>query len=77
MRLTRHLAAAAALSLTAAPALADTNPAASLSLSHSSRAGGHSKHGNDLLGSGIIIAVVAVVAIGVGVGVAASNSSSN
>lgn len=78
MRLNKYLAAAAALSLSTAPALADTvNPASSLSLSHLARAGSHSKHHNDLLGGGLIIAVVASVAVVVGVVVVANNSSSN
>ena len=78
MKLTKYVAAAAALSLAAAPALAESaNPAASLSLSSSARAGdATSKHDSDLLGGGLIIAIIAGVAIIVGVVVVADNSSS-
>lgn len=68
LRFTKYLAAAAATSLAVAPAMAAPyNPAASLSLGKSVRAGSTSKHQNDLLGGGIIIAVIAIVAVGVGV----------
>jgi hypothetical protein len=73
MRLTKYLAAAAALSLAAAPAFAD--PAASTA--QVSRAHSHAKHKSDLLGGGFIIAIIAATAVVVGVVVVADNSSSN
>lgn len=77
MRLTKYFAAAAALSLAAAPALADPAPSAATSLSHTSRVGGHAKHANGLFGGGIIIAIIAASAIIIGIVIVADNSSSN
>ena len=76
MRVGKFIAAAVAATLAAAPALAD-NPASSLSLAPSARAGSTSNHHkDDLLGGGLIIAVVAAAAVIVGVGVGADDNGS-
>lgn len=66
MRLGKYLVAAAAVSMTVAPAMA-ANPAASLSVSKSVRASAPTAKGNKLAGGGILAALIAagVVAIGV------------
>jgi hypothetical protein len=75
MRLGKYLAAVAAVSMAAAPALAaPANPAASLSVSKSVRAGSPSAK-NSKFGGGAIIAVVAIIAIVGGVIAATSGDS--
>lgn len=72
----------AALSLSAAPALAApiANPAASLSISNVSRTASPSAHKSDLAGSGLLLAIVAAAVVVAGIVVIASsddNSDSN
>ena len=60
MALTKIIATAAAASLAAAPAMAaPNNPAASLSLGKSVRAGSTAKHSDGLRSGGIIALVIA------------------
>jgi len=68
MKIKSSLAALAAMSLAASPALAATaNPASSLSIAKSARAGASAKKSNELAGAGLIAAIIGagVVAIGV------------
>jgi hypothetical protein len=70
-----YLAAAAATALVAAPvAAAPTNPAASLSVSKSVRAGAVTGKKDKLAGSGILIAVLAAAAVGAGIYVAVDSN---
>lgn len=66
--ISKYLAAVAATALVAAPvAAAPSNPAASLSVAKSVRAGSATTKKSELAGGGIIIALLAVVAVGAGV----------
>ncbi|QDZ09054.1 hypothetical protein FPZ24_05305 [Sphingomonas panacisoli] len=77
MRLGKLAAAVAAISMTAAPALAaPVNPAASLSVSKSVRASAPAKGTNKFGGAGAVVAVVAVLAIVGGIVAASSDSKS-
>lgn len=82
MTVSKVLAAAAAASLMAAPALAaPVNPAASLSVVKSVRAstpvGKASQLNGGLFGGGGFIAVIAVVAVIVGIVLVADDNNSN
>lgn len=71
----KYLAALAATALAAAPVMAaPANPAATLSVSKSVRAGSVSAKKDKLAGGGIIVAILAVVAIGAGIYVVADNN---
>jgi hypothetical protein len=75
----RHaLGMASAVSLMATPALAaPANPAASLSLAPSARAGSTSSHKSDLLGGAGLFAVVIVAGVAAIVAVAVSNNDND
>ena len=76
MRLGKFIAAAAAVSMAAAPALAaPANPAASLSISSSVRASAPSAKSSKLHGSGVVVAVIALAAIVGGIVAATSGHS--
>lgn len=78
MRLTKYLMAAAAVSMTVAPAMAaPVNPAASLSVSKSIRAGTTTASENDALGGGILIAVLAAAAVIGGIVIIADGDDDN
>ena len=82
MKIKTILAAAAAASLMAAPAMAaPTNPAASLSVTKSVRAGAPagkaSRLSGGLFGGGTIIAVIAVAAVIVGLVLVADDDNSD
>ena len=64
------MAAAAAATLSVAPAIAAP---ADLSVGHSARAASAHKGDSDLLGGGLIIAIIAGVAVVVGIVVIATN----
>lgn len=76
MRLGKYMAAFAATALAASPVLAaPANPAASLSVSKSVRAG--SVKGKDkAVGGGVFIALLAAAAVAAGIVVVASNDDS-
>ncbi|RDE06111.1 hypothetical protein DVW87_10025 [Sphingomonas aracearum] len=66
--------AAAAVSMSAAPALAaPANPAASLSVAKSVRAGTSAGKKNNVVAAGVIVAVLAAAAVAVGVVVVADD----
>ena len=68
MKLTTYLAAAAALSMTTAPAIAAAaNPAASLSVAKSARASAPAAKKSNLQGSGIFLAIGALAIIAGGI----------
>ena len=74
MKLSKYLLAAAAASMSVAPAMADpANPAASLSVAKSVRVGSASAKSNDLVGGGIFIAVLAAAAVIVGIVIVADS----
>ena len=76
MRLGKYLMAAAAATMAVAPAVAaPANPAASLSVAKSVRAGSVSGKKNELAGGGILIAVLAVAAVAAGIVVVADDNS--
>lgn len=76
MRLTSLTAAVAALSMTAAPALAaPANPAASLSVSKSVRASSPSAKSNKLAGSSIVPAVLALAIVAGGIYIAVDDNN--
>lgn len=76
MRLGKYLAAVAAVSMAAAPALAEpANPAASLSVSKSVRAGSPSEKANNFHGTGAVVGILALLAIIAGI-IAATHGSS-
>ena len=81
MRLGKYIMAAAAATMAVAPVMAaPVNPAASLSISKSVRAGSVSGKKNKLAGGGVIVAILAAAAVVAGIVVVAdsnSNSSSN
>lgn len=66
MRLGKYLLAAAAASMAVSPAIA-ANPAASLSVSQSARAGSATDADSEARGGGIIVAVLAAAAIIAGI----------
>jgi len=75
MRFGKILLAAAAVSMVATPALAaPANPAASLSVSKSVRAGSATNSKNKLAGGGVIIAVLAAAAVIAGIVVIADDN---
>lgn len=77
MRFGKILLAAAAVSMAATPALAaPANPAASLSVSKSVRAGSSANGKSELAGGGVIIAVLAVAAVIAGIVVIADDDDS-
>lgn len=77
MRFGKILLAAAAVSMAATPALAaPANPAASLSVSKSVRAGSSVDGKNEIAGGGIIIAVLAVAAVVAGIIIIADDNDS-
>ncbi|MES2096931.1 MAG: hypothetical protein V4459_09230 [Pseudomonadota bacterium] len=77
MRLGKYIAAVAAVSMAAAPALAaPANPAASLSVSKSVRASAPSAKQNKIGSSGYVIAAIAIAAIAGGIIAATSGSKS-
>ncbi|SEM78128.1 hypothetical protein SAMN05192583_1210 [Sphingomonas gellani] len=68
MKIAKYLAAAAALSTAAVPAIAaPANPAASLSVAKSARAGSTANSKDKLAGGGIIVAVIAAAAVVAGI----------
>ena len=68
MRLGKYLMAAAAATMAVAPAMAaPANPAASLSVTKSARAGSPTAKTNDLAGGGFFVAIIAAVAVIVGI----------
>ena len=74
MRLGKYLTAAAAATMAVAPVMAaPANPAASLSVSKSVRAGSASAKKNDLAGGGFIVAIVAAAAVIAGIVIVATN----
>ena len=74
MRLAKILMAAAAVSMSAAPALAaPANPAASLSVAKSVRAGTPAGKKNNVVAAGVIVALLAAAAVAVGVVVVADD----
>ena len=75
MRLGKYLFAAAAVSMTVAPAMA-ANPAASLSVSKSVRASAPAAKKNGLAGGGILVAVLAAAAVVAGIVVVADSDDS-
>ena len=66
MRLGKYLLAAAAASMTVAPAIA-ANPAASLSVAQPARAGSVTADQNEAVGGGILVAILAAAAVIVGI----------
>ncbi len=81
MRLGKFFAAVAAASMAFAPAMAaPTNPAASLSVSKSVRAGASKGKGDSLLGAtggGAIVAVLAAAAVIAGIVVVATDNNND
>jgi hypothetical protein len=72
MRIGNYLLAAAAATMAVAPAMAaPANPAASLSVAKSVRAGSTSAKKNELAGGGVIVAVIAAAAVVAGIVVVA------
>ena len=77
MRLGKYLMAAAAITMAAAPAVAaPANPAASLSVSKSVRAGSITAKKNELAGGGAIVAIIAAIAVIAGIVVVANEDDS-
>lgn len=77
MRFGTYLMAAAAATMAAAPALAaPINPAASLSVSQSVRAGSVLPKKNQLRGGGGVVAVIAVIVVIVGIVIVARENKS-
>lgn len=76
MRFTKVLLAAAAVTMTASPVLADmANPAASLSIPAPASARAGAKHGKSEMAGGVLIAVLAAAAVVAGVVVVATDDS--
>ncbi|WP_174278806.1 hypothetical protein [Sphingomonas bacterium] len=72
MKVGKYLLAAAAATMALAPAMAaPVNPAASLSVAKSARAGSVAKKGSNLAGGGVIIAIIAAAAVIAGIVVVA------
>lgn len=77
MRLGKYLMAAAAATMAVAPAVAaPVNPAASLSVAKSVRAGKTTAKNNELAGGGIVIAIIAAAAVVAGIIIVADNDDS-
>ncbi len=77
MRLGKYLMAAAAATMAVAPAMAaPANPATSLSVAKSARAGTTTAKKNELAGGGIIIAIIAAAAVVAGIIIVADNNDS-
>ena len=76
MKLPKYLAAAAMLSMAAAPAVAATNPAATLSVAHAARAGTPATKQSNLLGIGIFSALIAVALVAAAIVVIADDNKS-
>ena len=77
MRLGKYLMAAAAATMAVAPAVAaPVNPAASLSVTKSARAGSATAKNSDLLGGGIFVAVIAAAAVILGIIIVANEDDS-
>ena len=75
MRLGKYLMAAAAATMAIAPAVASpVNPASSLSVAPSARAGSSTAHQSDLAGGGLIIALIAAGVVIAGIVVVADNN---
>jgi len=78
MRFGKFVMAAAAATMAVAPAVAaPANPAASLSVSKSVRAGSASAKKNELAGGGIVIALIAAAAVVAGIVVVADSDDSS
>ena len=76
MRLGKYMMAAAAATMAVAPAMAAPgNPASSLSVAHSARAGSKATNQSDLAGGGFIVAIIAGVLVIVGIVVVAQEDS--
>jgi hypothetical protein len=76
MKFGKYFAAVAAASMAVAPAMAaPANPAASLSVAKSARAGTSAK-GEQLAGGGIIVAIIAAAAVIVGIVIVADEDDS-
>jgi hypothetical protein len=74
MRLGKYLMAAAVATMAVAPAVAaPANPAASLSVAKSARAGSASAKKNELAGGGLIVALIAAAAVVAGVVIVADS----
>lgn len=77
MRLGKYLMAAAAATMAVAPAVAaPVNPAASLSVTKSARAGSPTAKNSDLLGGGAFVAIAAAIAVILGIVVVANEDDS-
>ena len=75
MRVGKYLVAAAAATMAASPTVAAPgNPAASLSVLPSARAGSSIAHRSDLAGGGLIIAIIAAGVVIAGIIVVADNN---
>ena len=74
MKLTTYLAAAAALSMTTAPAIAAANPAASLAVAKAARASAPGAKKSKLQGSGIFLAIGALAIIAGGIYIAVDDN---
>ena len=78
MKLGTYLLAAAADMMATAPAMAaPANPAASLSVAKSARAGSPSAKKNELAGGGLIVAVLAAAAVVAGIVIIADDDDSD
>jgi hypothetical protein len=78
MMISKMLGAAAAIALSAAPAMAaPANPVASLSVAKSARVGAASAKKGELAGSGLIIAIVAAAAVVAGIIIIADDDDSD
>ncbi|WP_375398808.1 hypothetical protein [uncultured Sphingomonas sp.] len=78
MRLGKYIAPLAVMSMVAAPALAaPANPAASLSVAKSVRAGSSTKKSSHLVGPALIIGLLALAAVVTTVVIVADDSDSN
>lgn len=77
MRLGKYFMAAAAATMAVAPAMAaPANPAASLSVAKSVRAGTTTAKKNELAGGGIVVAIIAAAAVVAGIVIVADNDDS-
>lgn len=75
MRLGKYLLAAAAASMSVAPAMA-ANPASSLSVTQSARAGSVTAKDSEAVGGGILVAILAAAAVIVGIVIVADSDDS-
>ena len=76
MRLGKYLMAAAAATMAVAPAMAaPVNPAASLSVAKSARAGSHAGNSSDLAGGGAFVAAIAAILVIVGIVIVANEDN--